>query len=99
VSHGVDTAAAAAEFAIEELVEVRPEPTADTRYPFVMLEWRSDGRVKKVRKTKRVKVIASELEGIVPHFQSDSETNHQGAFAFNCWQTFAEAILISTVTG
>jgi SAM-dependent methyltransferase len=26
-------------FAIEELVEVRPEPTADTHYPFVTLDW------------------------------------------------------------
>jgi len=27
------------EFEIEELVEMRPEPTATTRYPFVTLEW------------------------------------------------------------
>jgi SAM-dependent methyltransferase len=40
-------------FAIEELVEVRPEPTAGTRYPFVTLEWARQWPCEEVWKARR----------------------------------------------
>jgi ubiquinone/menaquinone biosynthesis C-methylase UbiE len=40
-------------FAIEELVEVRPEPTATTRYPFVTLEWAQQWPCEEVWKARR----------------------------------------------
>src|SRR5712671_3342998 len=40
-------------FEIEELVEVRPEPTATTRYPFVTLEWARQWPCEEVWKVRR----------------------------------------------
>ena len=40
-------------FEIEELVEVRPEPTATTHYPFVTLEWARQWPCEEVWKVRR----------------------------------------------
>ena len=40
-------------FEIEALVEVRPEPTATTRYPFVTLEWARQWPCEEVWKVRR----------------------------------------------
>ena len=40
-------------FEIEELIEVRPEPTATTRYPFVTLEWARQWPCEEVWKVRK----------------------------------------------